>query len=570
VLKQNQEGGHVATDQDMTIGRHLRSLFENGTIAGLTDGQLLERFATDHGSQAGIAFEAIVERHGPMVLRACRSILRNEHDAHDAFQATFLVLIRKGRSLWVRESLGPWLHRVACRAAIRARRASKRRTVIEQKTAAVPAVEAFQDDHAELVAVVQEEIERLPERYRAPIVLCDLQGHTCETTARLLGCPIGTIGSRLSRGRDRLRSRFLRRGLAPSGAAVGIAIGREAAGESLPLTLVETTVRLAVGIRAGRTAAAASTQVELLARTLSRNMLMSQYKALASAALAIASLLAAAGWIHQISAASQAPQEKTTERSQPKTRPVETRQQTAEFMRARDPADERERHKDFLIATFANLRPLIKTELGVSFQSREVVLYKDGTVKLWLWRAKEPMCPPLRHDGPIREVACLDEAKLLITASDDSVKLWDGLTGSLRKEINGQVVRPLFFNFKSPANRFVTVDVKGTQVTTWDAETLNPIDTFRPQGVPRLIGSGLCGDGTILATIAEDRSVTLWDASRNHAFATLRSPSKMLETVFIDDQAKELHQPVLQLHEHFWNVVQSELAPRVADVKPAK
>ncbi len=130
----------MATDQDMTIGRHFRSLFDNGTVAGLTDGQLLERFATDQGSAAGMAFEAIVERHGPMVLRVCRGILRNEHDAHDAFQATFLVLIRKGRSLWVRESLGPWLHRVACRAAIRARRASKRRTMIEQKMAAVSTV----------------------------------------------------------------------------------------------------------------------------------------------------------------------------------------------------------------------------------------------------------------------------------------------------------------------------------------------------------------------------------------------------------------------------------------------
>jgi RNA polymerase sigma factor (sigma-70 family) len=158
----------------MSIGRHLRSLLDSGTLAGLTDGQLLERFATDQEAKVGVAFEAVVERHGLMVLRTCRSILRNEHDAQDAFQATFLVLIRKGRSLWVRESLGPWLHRVACRAAIRARRASKRRTMIEEKKAAIPASQACQQDRAEVVAVVHEEIERLPDRYRAPIVLCDL------------------------------------------------------------------------------------------------------------------------------------------------------------------------------------------------------------------------------------------------------------------------------------------------------------------------------------------------------------------------------------------------------------
>ena len=184
--------------------------------------------------------------------------------------------------------------------------------------------------------------------------------------------------------------------------------------------------------------------------------------------------------------------------------------------------------------------------------------------------AKEPVCPPLRHDGPIREVTFKDEAKLLITVSDDSVKLWDGLTGSLRKEIKGQVVRPLFFNFNSPAKQFVTVDVKGAEVTTWDAESLNPIATFRPEGTPRLIGAGLSSDGKILATIAEDHSVTLWDASRNQAFATVRSPSRLLQTVFVDDEVKSLKKPVLQLHEHFWNVVQAGIAPPVPDVKPAK
>jgi RNA polymerase sigma factor (sigma-70 family) len=560
----------MATDQDMTIGRHLRSLFDNGTVAGLTDGQLLERFATSQGSAAGIAFEAIVERHGPMVLRVCRGILRNEHDAHDAFQATFLILIRKARSLWVRESLGPWLHRVACRAAIRVRRASRHRATIEQEMDGIPAVQECQHDRAEVVALVHEEIERLPDRYRAPIVLCDVQGHSCEAAARILGRPIGTIGSRLSRGRDRLRSRLLRRGLAPSVAAAGFGLGREVAGESLPLTLVETTVRLAVGLQAGKAMGVVSASAETLAGTLSRSMLMTHYRILATVVVAMASLLVVAGWIHQISAASQPPEGKPATNELPKAKSVETKQTRVGFEPVDDPANDRLRHQDFLIATVGNMRPLIKTDKGVSFQSREAILYKDGTVKLWLWGAKEPVCPPLRHDGPIREITFKDEVKLLITVSDDSVKLWDGLSGSLRKEITGQVVRPLFFNFNSPAGRFVTVDLTGAQVTTWDAETLNPIATFRPQGTSRLIGAGLSSDGKTLATIAEDHTVTLWDTSTKQAFATLRSPSRLLQTVFVDNEAKSLKKPVLQLHEHFWNVVQAELAPRVAEVKPAK
>ncbi|WP_406697322.1 sigma-70 family RNA polymerase sigma factor [Singulisphaera sp. Ch08] len=98
---------------------YLQVLFEEGSLTGLTDGQLLERFATGRGDAAELAFTVLVERHGPMVQRACRGILRDDHEAMDAFQATFLVLIRKGRSLWIRDSLGPWLHRVACRAARR-------------------------------------------------------------------------------------------------------------------------------------------------------------------------------------------------------------------------------------------------------------------------------------------------------------------------------------------------------------------------------------------------------------------------------------------------------------------
>src|SRR5829696_3053585 len=111
----------------------LEALFEAGTLAGLTDGQLLERFATRRrrDDAAELAFAALVERHGPMVLRACRGILRDDHEAMDAFQATFLVLVHKAPSLWVRDSLGPWLHRVACRAAGRARAQARRRRALE-------------------------------------------------------------------------------------------------------------------------------------------------------------------------------------------------------------------------------------------------------------------------------------------------------------------------------------------------------------------------------------------------------------------------------------------------------
>src|SRR5262249_55020725 len=125
----------------MTNGRYgappgpLQTLFSVGTLAGLSDGQLLERFATGPGEAAELAFAVLVRRHGPMVLRVCRSALRDPHDAEDAFQAPFLVLVNKASSLWVRDSLGPWLHGVACRVTTCTRAAAARRSRHERKAA---------------------------------------------------------------------------------------------------------------------------------------------------------------------------------------------------------------------------------------------------------------------------------------------------------------------------------------------------------------------------------------------------------------------------------------------------
>src|SRR5262249_15369119 len=157
---------------------------------------------------------ALVERHGPMVLRVCRGVLDDPHDREDAFQATFLVLLKKARALWVKDSLGPWLHQVAYRTASCARMAASCRRRHERRAAAV-LKERHVDGGNELGRLLHEEIERLPERYRSPIVLCDLEGCSHEQAARHLGWPIGTVKSRQARGREQLRKRLRGRGLTP-------------------------------------------------------------------------------------------------------------------------------------------------------------------------------------------------------------------------------------------------------------------------------------------------------------------------------------------------------------------
>ena len=214
----------------------------SGAIGDLSDGQLLERFTTRECEAAELAFTALVERHGPMVLRICRNLLVDPHDVEDAFQATFLVLVQKARRLWVRDSLAPWLHRVANLVAARARASKRRRREYERRAAeSRPALLAAPGDWNDQGAVLHEEIDRLPERYRSPVVLCYLMGQPHERAARQLGLPVGTVKSRLRRAREILRGRLSRRGLAvPGGLLVAEATTRGAQA-AVPLALIDST-----------------------------------------------------------------------------------------------------------------------------------------------------------------------------------------------------------------------------------------------------------------------------------------------------------------------------------------
>jgi RNA polymerase sigma factor (sigma-70 family) len=218
-------------------------LFHAGTLTGRTDGQLLERFVTGGGEVAEHAFAALVDRHGPMVWRVCCAILRDEHDAQDAFQATFLVLVRRAGSLWVRDSLGPWLHRVASRAAVRARVAERRRRSVERRSVEMARQARKESIADDLGGLIHEAIDRLPDRYRLPVVLCDVEGSSYEEAARHLRCPVGTVKSRLARGRERLRERLSRHGVtvpAGSPAETGVPEASPA-----PAALIAATVRAA-------------------------------------------------------------------------------------------------------------------------------------------------------------------------------------------------------------------------------------------------------------------------------------------------------------------------------------
>ncbi len=227
--------------------RQLERLFRVGTVGGLSDGQLLEQFVAGDDEVAAAAFEAIVARHGPMVLRTCRMVLRDAHAAEDAFQATFLVLARKARSIGERKLLSNWLYGVATRTARKARVAAARRIVRDREAACLRSIviddRPPDDDAHELGCILHEEIGRLPGSYRAAVVVCYLEGMTQEQAARQLSLAESTVRGRLARARKLLGQRLNRRGVSLSTAPLALGNVGDAAKLAAATRLPDATIR---------------------------------------------------------------------------------------------------------------------------------------------------------------------------------------------------------------------------------------------------------------------------------------------------------------------------------------
>jgi RNA polymerase sigma factor (sigma-70 family) len=267
--------------------RPIRRLIWRQTASDVTDGQLWDRFRT--GCEEA-AFETLVRRHGPMVLAVCRRVLRDQHDAEDAFQATFLILLRKAGSIARPELLGNWLFGVAYNTARNARVIRSRRTAAEIRAAELAAARQAAPA-ADPDPWLDHELSRLPDKYRVPVVLCCLHGESRETVARRLGCPEGTVSSRLGRARDLLRRRLERRGLtAVSVLSTLFAGGVADAGVST--SLITATVQTALNARAGSVAG----PVLSLAEGAMRTMWLTRSK-MALAAMLIAGLVAGTGLV---------------------------------------------------------------------------------------------------------------------------------------------------------------------------------------------------------------------------------------------------------------------------------
>jgi RNA polymerase sigma factor (sigma-70 family) len=285
VVKNNRM--HVAIQE-------LGTLFNEGAVGMLSDARLLDRFVERREASA---FEAIVERYGSLVWGVCRRVLRDHHDAEDAFQATFLVLARKAASVMPREKLGNWLYGVAFQTAMKARATRAKRRVRERPAWEMTEPETVPDEHAdEWLSRLDRELARLPEKYRMPIILCELQGRTHRQAAEQLGWPVGTVSGRLSRARALLASRLSRQEAPLTAGALGGLLADDLVRAGVPRELVRSTAHAASLSTAGKavTAGLVSAEVATLTGEVLKTMLINKLT-LTTAMLLVALALAAGG-----------------------------------------------------------------------------------------------------------------------------------------------------------------------------------------------------------------------------------------------------------------------------------
>jgi RNA polymerase sigma factor (sigma-70 family) len=281
--------------------QHLRSVWLSGG-ADLTDAQLLECFVS---RREPVALEALVRRHAPMVWGVCRRVLRHHDDAEDAFQATFLVLVRKAATIRFPAQLGNWLYGVAHRTALKARATRAKRKERERPVTGIPEpIVTDQGVWKDLQALLDQELSRLPEKYRTVLVLCELEGKTGKEAARQLDLPQGTVASRLARARTMLAKRLGSHGLAVPGGVLAALFSPDQASAGVPTSVLSSTIKAVTAVAAGQAAAGVvSLNVAALAEGVMKAMVLMKLKCAMMVLLVAATVVGSGAVLYRVQAA---------------------------------------------------------------------------------------------------------------------------------------------------------------------------------------------------------------------------------------------------------------------------
>jgi RNA polymerase sigma factor (sigma-70 family) len=489
------------------VFHHIRKMVDAQTLAEATDEQLVERFARGHEEPA---FAALLKRHGPMVLSVSQGILRQLEDAEDFFQATFLLLARKASSIRKRASVASWLHGVAYRLAMKARAQRSLRRSQEIKASAMrktgPSVEqAWQ----ELRPVLDEEMEKLPESYRTALILCYLEGKTHEEVARELGCPLGTVRSRVGRGRKLLQERLTGRGLTLSAGSFTTFLVAGTTSATLRAQLLDSTLKACLQFVTGRSAAAlVSAPVAALVAGGLKAMLLTKLKIATAFLLAVSFVAGAGALAHQVLEAKPSEIKQDTERQPAAQRSDSGVQEPARTDFYGDPLPRG------AIARIGTIRLRPGSGVGaMSFSPDGKTLASvDQGVGIHLWNVatgKEiRRFAEQQHAG---FVTFSPDGQTLASATDKTVCLWDMATGREIRQFIGHPEGYTFLALAPDGKTLASASISDKTVRLWEVATGKEVRQL--QHTTRVFRLAWSPDGKTLAAGCESGLIYLWEAT---------------------------------------------------------
>ncbi|MBI1918106.1 MAG: sigma-70 family RNA polymerase sigma factor [Planctomycetes bacterium] len=482
----------MANAQLAPVLRHIGRMVDPQATKDLTDAELLERYTAQHDEAA---FTTILHRYGRLVLARCRRVLHHEQNAEDAFQATFLILARKAASIRKRDALASWLYRVASHIAMKAKKEASRRRNHERGALGVPKDNPHSDlALQELQEVLDEELQRLPETYRLPFVLCCLNGQSKTEAARHLGWKEGTVSGRLARARKLLQQRLSTRGVALSAGLAAAALSQSATGAGVPAALTADTIQAALLYGAGKTVPAGllSRTVIGLLHGVTSTMFVSKCKLATALLLAIGFFATGAGMLmHAVPVAITLVEGEEQPGQEATQAPAKAESQ----------------------------QPARADRQGDALPPGAVV--RLGTLRF-------------RHDSWVESVAVSSEGKLIAGGGAGRVRLWDGATGKELRwfDLPRGVATPVAL---SPDGKLLATGGGDHVIRLWDPASGNllhelighealPVDPLvgRPIGILKI---AFAPGGKTLASLGADRTIRLWESATARQLHQLKAPT---------------------------------------------